>query len=91
MNDIEKLASIRCDRTKSNMETRVIDLLRAAAHDIETGKVKADSLLILFGDCPTSINEPWAFETYRAGCTRDREIVMLTMGLDKAIRNWRGD
>jgi hypothetical protein len=88
MSDIERLASLRCDKATGNVEVKPIDILRAAAHDIETGKVKADSIVILFGHCPDALDQPWVLETYRAGCPRDREIVLLNMQLAKTIRTW---
>jgi hypothetical protein len=89
MSDVERLASLRCDKAEGNVEVKPLDLLRAACHDIETGRVKADSLLILFAHCPAALDEPWTFETYRAGCTRDREVVLLNLQLAKAIDSWR--
>lgn len=88
MSDVERLASKRCDKAENNMDVTPLDLLRAAAHDMESGSVKANSIIILFGHCPGPTDEPWTFETYRAGCTRDREIVLLNMQLAKAVRQW---
>ena len=89
MSDVERLAAARCDKQSSNLATKPLDLLRAAAHDIETGRVKCDSSLILFAHCPESVDEPWTFSAHRAGCTRDREVVLLTMQLHSTIAAWK--
>lgn len=89
MSDIERLAAARCDKQIGNVGTKPIDLLRAAAYDIETGRVKCDSIMILFAHCPESTDEAWTLTTHRAGCARDREIVLLTMQLDATIRAWK--
>lgn len=89
MSDVERLASLRCDKVTNNTKVTPLDLLRAAAHDLETGKVKADSIMILFAHCPAAIDEPWTFESYRAGCTRDREVALLNLQLSKTIRQWQ--
>ena len=89
MTDIERLSAMRCDKQTSNLKTKPIDLLRAAAHDIETGRVKCDSLLILFAHCPDSVDEAWELNAHRAGLTRDREVVLLTLSLERTIRQWR--
>jgi hypothetical protein len=89
LSDIEKLAALRCEREPGNLAVKPIDILRAAAHDLENGQVKCDGVLILFADRPAPVNESWTFEAYRAGLTRDQEVVLLTMSLERTIRNWR--
>lgn len=89
MSDIERLAAKRTEKLTSNLDVKPIDILRAAAHDIETGVLKCDGVLVLFANRPAPVDEPWVFDAYRAGMTRDQEVVLLTMSLERTIRNWR--
>jgi len=89
MSDLERLASKRLDKTPSNLKVKPVDLLRAAAHDIEAGTIKCDAVLVLFAHCPEAAEEPWIFDTYRAGMARDREVVLLTLALERTVRQWR--
>lgn len=78
MSDVERLAAARCDKQTSNLQTKPIDLLRAAAHDLEAGLVKCDSVLILFliaQNQPTRLGHSQrivldARETERSSCSR---------------------
>lgn len=85
--DTERMASMRCDRAASNLHVKPIDLLRAAAHDVETGLVKCDGVLILFAYRPE--DGDWQYDNYRAGLTRDQEIVTLSLAQERVIRQWR--
>ncbi len=83
MSDTEKLASLRIDRLDSNMDVRPIDLLRAAAHEIESGSVKCTGVLVLFVDT----GEPWDIPcTMRAGLRWNDELTALQLELFRHTR-----
>lgn len=48
--DLEKLASLRVDRASDNRDIKPVDLLRAMVHDIESGRINADGLILLYVD-----------------------------------------
>lgn len=86
MSDIEKLASKRMDRTKDSSEANVLDVLRAAAHDVEVGTIKADCVLVVFLNRPK--DGPWMHDTYRANLTYDQELVALELSKAKCLHRW---
>jgi hypothetical protein len=89
MSDLENLASKRLDRVTDNRKATVLDALRAAAHDIERGTIKADAVLVVMMDRPT--DKPWEQHLYRAGVTREQEVCYLDLAHDLAKRLWRED
>jgi len=48
--DINKLAAKRINKIERNSEANILDLLRAAIHDIESGELKCDGLILIFAD-----------------------------------------
>lgn len=89
MSDVENLSARRADRATDSTEVTPLDMLRATAHDIATGKVEFDSLLIIGITRPDE--GPWTYEVSRANLPRDQELVALTMCADSCIRRWKGD
>lgn len=84
MSDLEKLAALRVGRLDSNLDAKPIDLLRAAAHDVETGSVRCSGVLILFVD---SAQESWDVSTMRAGLRWNDELTALQLELFR--HTWR--
>lgn len=89
MSDVEKLSALRVDKRPYNKDVSPLDLLRAAAHDIETGKLKCDGLLIVFMDRPAE--GAWEHSSYRANMTADAELVALELSRHKCLTQWIGD
>lgn len=83
----DELAAARVDRENDNTKVRPADLLRAMAHDIETGVLKVDALLLLYMNRPKGAS--WDWGSYRCGLTRDQEVVILALAQERTIRNWR--
>lgn len=83
MSDTEKLAALRIGRLESNLDVRPIDLLRAAAHDLEVGDVKADGVLVVF----VQTEEAWDVATMRAGLRWNDELTALQLELFR--HTWR--
>lgn len=83
MNDIERA---RLNKIDDHAKITPVELMRLLIDEIENGRVKVDSLVIL----TKSINENngWVLETRRANTTRDQEIVVLEMAKERCIRNW---
>lgn len=88
MTDIEKMAAMRADRAKSNLDVRPIDLLRAAIHDLETGVSQADGLIISMVYRPP--DEARIYDSYRCGLTRDQELAQHIIMQDILLRKWKG-
>jgi hypothetical protein len=82
----EELAWHRVERADDCLKVRPIDLLRAAAHDIETGKIQCDAVLILYAHRPQ--DAAWTLGDYRAGLSRDQQLVLLEMGKRRCIDRW---
>ncbi|MGH6892916.1 MAG: hypothetical protein ACRD3R_06660 [Terriglobales bacterium] len=84
MND--DLASRRVDRAKSNQDVRPVDLLRAMADDIESGRLQCDGLVLLYLHRPPT--GQWGSGTYRAGVTYDQEFVAIELARERCLRKW---
>lgn len=83
MSDTEKLAAFRIGRLASNLDVRPIDLLRAAAHDVETGEVKCTGVLVVL----VNASEAWDVATMRAGLKWNDELTALQLELFR--HTWR--
>lgn len=94
MSDIEKLAAKRLDKTSTSMNASPLDLLRAAAHDLETGRVPCDGIVIVFMHRPglyeqgKENDEPWTCTVHRAKMTADQELVALELAKDQCKHRW---
>jgi hypothetical protein len=82
MSDMEKLSALRVGKADSNLHVRPIDLLRAAAHDVEVGETKCDGVLVLF-----VIKKPdgrvMDIESLRAGLPWEDELLALQLELHR--------
>jgi hypothetical protein len=89
MTDIkDDLAVARVARETNNTKVKPTDLLRAMIHDIETGELEVDGLLLLYALRPE--NARWTYGAYRSGMTRDQEVVTLAVMNERVLREWRG-
>lgn len=79
MSDLEKLAAARVARIEDNLAARPIDVLRSAAHDVETGKIKCTGVLIIMVD--QAPPEVWGAATLRAGLSWKDEMTALQLEL----------
>ena len=85
---MDELTRARIDRETNNLKVRPTDLLRAMAHDIDSGKLKVDGLLLLYAHRP--LEQPWEYGAYRCGMTSDQELVTIVLAQDRALQKWRG-
>jgi hypothetical protein len=77
-------------KAKTNMDIAPVDLLKILIRDIETGVVKADSMLVLVNDTHDEFS--WCTSYYRCGLTRERENSMLSIAQHRHLHNWgKGD
>jgi hypothetical protein len=83
----DELASARVKRENDNMKVNPVDLLRSIVHDIETGKLNIDGVMVLTTYRPTG--EPWTFDSFRAGMTRMDELGTLALAQERCVRTWR--
>lgn len=83
----KELALARVDRAADCMNVKPRDMLIAMLHDIDTGKLKCDGLLLVYVNRP--VDGPWSIGSYRANMSRDAEIVALHMRITEATEQWR--
>ncbi len=82
----EPLLAARIGKMKNNKDVKPADLCRAMAHDIDTGFLKADSLVLVYMHRPP--DSDWDVGRYTANLTHDQELVALTLAKEKALRAW---
>ena len=75
----------RVNRAKDNTEISVEDLLRAILQDIQTGKAKPTSCLVILSE---EGEDGWDASGYRAGLTRQLELTLLEWAKDKLTSRW---
>lgn len=83
-----QFVSKRADKAKKNSEITCVELLQSMIHDIETGQVKCDGMVIAY--CLRPTGKPWDFGRYRSNLTRDAECMLLQVSTHKAIQGWVG-
>lgn len=85
--DVERLSGGRVDRAADCMEVKPVDLLRAMALDISTGKLDADGLVLIY------INRPkeaaWDIGHYVCGLSRLEVLGLMPLIQESIIRRWR--
>ena len=79
MSDTERLSALRIGRLESNLDVRPIDLLRAAAFDVESGATKCDGVIVLLVHRPEGVS--WGLSTMRAGLAWNDELTALQLEL----------
>ena len=92
MTDELALARVNAaDKKGSNVNVSRIDLVKAFLHDLESGEIVADGLLLIYANrTPMGSDTPnWTYGTYRCGMTRDQEVLTLTMRQSAAIAEWK--
>lgn len=87
MSDIERMSAMRVEKQDDNTKVSVLDLLRAVANDVESGDIEASSVVIIAAHLPETTGEMWRFNTYRAGVTRSKEVMILDLAHHKAMRD----
>lgn len=85
---MDELAIARVNAAKDNGSVKPIDLLKAMIHDLETGVITADGLILVYANRPAE-KAPWSFGRYVCGMTYDQEIVALHMRLAAITEAWR--
>lgn len=88
MTTLDKFTRRRIETANDNVGMRPQDVLRFAADEIDAGRQRADSMVLLL------INRPeggeWEYDSYRANLSRDQELVALVLAQESCIRRWRG-
>ena len=87
MSEHDEFTIKRVARMVSNKECTPVELLRYVLHEIETGEIKPDGLMIMAVQRDGST---WDTARYRANLTREAEIALLASSQHKAIRDWIG-
>jgi hypothetical protein len=83
----DDLSIRRVERQPDNKKVNPIDLLKKVIHDIETGEIKADAILIL----PLEITDgAWTRTVYRAGLSVADELTLLSLSHRKTMDWWMG-
>ena len=82
----EPLLAARISRMPDNKDVKPADLCRVMAHDIDTGLLKADGVVLVYMWRPEE--GAWDFGRYTANMTHDEELVALTLAKEKAMRAW---
>lgn len=85
--DVEKLASLRVSKKSENTDVRPVDLLRAIVYALETGQETFTGLLVTTREVKTG--NMLELGHWRAGITRDDELVMLTLSEAAHINKMR--
>lgn len=88
MTDIEKLAALRVGKADDNKDVKPVDLLRAMIHDIESGELKCDGLLLVWLDRPEEGN--WDYGVYRSNVTRIEELAWYRLLEWSHLHRWTG-
>jgi hypothetical protein len=86
MSDVNKLAALRVGKAEDNKDITPLDLLRTMIHDIETGALKVDGLMILWFNRPKG--EDWDMGSYRARVDRVEQLAFLELAKERHIRGW---
>lgn len=82
----DDLAVKRFERAKDCHEVSPLDTLRTMIHDIETGVVKCDGLLVIAVN--RDQKNPTYFQAYRSRLRRDEEVMILEAQKYKALKRW---
>lgn len=82
----DELSKRRVDKAIDNKTVSPVDLLRAMADDIESGRLKVDGLLLLY--CWRPSEGVWDYGGYRCGLTYDQQLVMVDLAHERIIRQW---
>lgn len=83
---LDEFSRARLDRIESATDISPADLLRLVLDDIERGELDPDGVLVLICERPPDTN--WSATTYRAGLTRDGELVQLELAKERLLRRW---
>lgn len=75
----------RVARMKRNEECTPVELLRYVLHEIETGEIQPDCMMIITAKREGS---EWDVVRYRANLSREHGIAMLASEHWKAVRDW---
>lgn len=82
----DALLSARVGKANDSRDVKPADLCRVLAHDIDTGAVKADSVVLVFMDRPEHAD--WDVGRYVANMSCDQELVALELAKEQCIRRW---
>lgn len=83
----EPLVSARIGRMNGNRDVKPADLCRAMAHDIDTGALKADGLVLVWMWRPEEGD--WDCGRYLANMRSDQELVALELAKQSCMDKWR--
>lgn len=87
MAKVADFASAKRKAAKDNLEWTAKDMLLEALEDYEAGRWTPHSAIII-GCTQHENGSPKTFSTYRAGCTRERELTMLVQTQKTHLDNW---
>jgi hypothetical protein len=85
--DLEKLAALRVSKQSDNTGVKPIDLLRAAVYALEKGEEVFTSVVILTREVKPNSNIQTG--SWRAGVSREQEMMMLVLAQDELIERLR--
>jgi hypothetical protein len=83
---LDEITRARLERLDSCLDIQPTDLLRWALDDIERGETTCDGLIVIWCRRPQEGN--WDAGTYRAGLSRDQELVQLRLAEERLLRRW---
>lgn len=86
MSDVEKMAAMRLSKMTDNKDAKPIDLLRAAIHDIETGALQCDGMMLVWMVRPK--DSDWDYGVYRANVTRIEELAWYRLLEHSHLHKW---
>lgn len=86
---MDEVTRKRIQRIERAVDITPLELLRMVIDDIERGETKCDGLMVVW--CRRPKDEDWAAGTYRAGLSRDQELVQLRLAEERLLRVWLGD
>jgi hypothetical protein len=81
----DELAIKRVERETDNLKVAPLDLLKLMLHDIQTGAIKPDGLLLLYFERPKEGER--SMGTYRANVTWEQEVAYLQMQITRVLRS----
>lgn len=82
----DRMAIARVNRAKDSRDVKPPDLLRTMAHDIETGRIQVDGLVLIWMWRPA--DKAWDAGTYRCNMGSDQELVAIELAKERCIRQW---
>jgi len=82
----DEFTAKRVAKMTDNAECTPVELLRYVLHEIESGEISPDCIMILAAKRHNGTR--WDTASYRANLGRADEIAMLASAQHKAIRDW---